>query len=228
MIRSSIGKCLSLLKNWWSPDQRDVAAAWKIKVFRYSQYLALFLFLSLTSVPAQWAMLRSLYLTQQLLTIKSSRLVSRRLWMMSDQGQPLTFASFSSAKSVLTMNTANQGMTATDNEAQQHCPSFQSHPNICRTTDRHYCLVLAILAIDWPWPITMVFLFFFLKRRHWKLFGNTSYECNSHPITVSGSHPRTAVLSFDRWLGQFVGVHFPLRRCNINSNHLLTGQTICW
>ena len=118
-----------------------------------------FLFLSLTSVPAQWAMLRSLYLTQQLLTIKSSRLVSRRLWMMSDQGQPLTFASFSSAKSVLTMNTANQGMTATDNEAQQHCPSFQSHPNICRTTDRHYCLVLAILAIDWPWPITMVGLF---------------------------------------------------------------------
>ena len=90
---------------------------------------------------------------------KITRMVSRRLWMMSDQGQPLTFASFSSAKSVLTMNTANQGMTATDNEAQQHCPSFQSHPNICRTTDRHYCLVLAILAIDWPWPITMVGLF---------------------------------------------------------------------
>ena len=57
---------------------------------------------------------------------KITRLVSRRLWMMSDQGQPLTFASFSLAKSVLTMNTVNQGMTATDNEAQ-HIVHHSNH-----------------------------------------------------------------------------------------------------
>ena len=91
----------------WSPDQRVVAVAWKNQGVAVFSVFGSLLFLSLTSLPAQWAPLQSIYSKQQFLTIKSLDWSPEgyQLWMTSDQGQPLNFATFSLAKSALTTNT---------------------------------------------------------------------------------------------------------------------------